>query len=521
VSDALAPGARVGPYVVEAPLGMGGMGAVYCARDARLGRLVALKVVRHGRVDRPGVDPADRLLAEARAAGALRHPHVVQIWDAGIAEDGERYVAMELVDGKSLRAYAGDPTVAMQTRVRWLAEVASALGAAHAAGLVHRDVKPENVMIDRELRARVLDFGIAKRVAFDTAAPTAEEPLHLQTAEGRVIGTAAYMAPEQLAGGAPDPKWDQFAWGVMAYELLTGVHPRQAVPMPGATAHFTQTPRLPSELAPGLPFEVSVAVLRAMAPEAALRFPSMAEIEASLLGARSPAMQGAPIESAPLRRDAAVAPAPMARGEPRAWSPRARAVLALALSLGVAGLGAAALAMALVVRRTSPPSVPEGAVPQVASTTLAPPPAQADSTGAASTTAPASAASDRGGAQDAAPRPLASVAASPPFLTRCQCLGSNGRLCPLNADRSLRSCWCAEGGGQLERAPNSRDFDFRGRGLVEGQPCEGFFNSERRTGTYAVCQTDCDFGGFSGPHRGPCRGLGPSFVEESGRLSCY
>ncbi len=235
----LKPGDRIERYIIEAALGRGGMGAVYRARDERLQRSVALKIVR---VDAsatglpssaPSNEGAARLLREARAAAALDHPNVVSIFDVGQIDTPEElrgtpYLAMELIKGSTLRAYVAEPSVRTAQRIEWLVQIAQALAAAHAAGLVHRDVKPENVMIREDGRVKVLDFGIAKRSASDVVDPmSSTEGLAIPTltAEGVAIGTPMYMAPEQLRGERLDGRADQFAWGVVAYELLSGKLP--------------------------------------------------------------------------------------------------------------------------------------------------------------------------------------------------------------------------------------------------------------------------------------------------------
>ena len=323
--ESLERGQSFGRYVIEAPLGVGGMGAVYRARDTQLGRVVALKVVRAGRKDSSGVDPQARLLSEARAVASLRHPNVVAVFDAGVV-DGQTFVAMELVEGQPLRAFVGDGSVSLEERRRWLVEVADALAAAHRAGIVHRDVKPENVLIARDGTARVLDFGIAKRVTFDTTAPTSDG-VAPQTVEGRVVGTISYMAPEQLGGAEVSPAWDQFAWGVMAYELMTGKHPRQTVAMPGPTAHLSQTPALANELEPRLTFDDVAVITLAMSSDPQRRFPSMTDLATAW-------REGRPIIADAPRVVPTAAPAPRV---PR-WTFALAALALLAAELAIGSL---------------------------------------------------------------------------------------------------------------------------------------------------------------------------------------
>jgi serine/threonine-protein kinase len=232
----LRPGDTFDRYVIEAPLGEGGMGEVYQARDTRLHRRVALKLLRReGAADTAAWQRAmDRMLREARAAAALSHPHTVAIYDIG-EMDGAPYLAMEFIDGVTLRQLIAGSSSSPR-RLSWLVDVARALSAAHREGLVHRDIKPENVMLRDDGMIKVLDFGIARRMrlGLDTRGSTLREadlepPSSRKgdtlTGEGVMVGTPAYMAPEQLRGDSVDARTDQFGWGVLAYELLTGKIP--------------------------------------------------------------------------------------------------------------------------------------------------------------------------------------------------------------------------------------------------------------------------------------------------------
>ena len=496
---ALEVGRNVGPYVIVGVLGMGGMGAVYRARDTRLGRLVALKVVRPDRADGSGVDPEARLLAEAQSVAALRHPHVVEVYDAGVA-DGQTYVAMEYVEGKTLRAHIGDAGVPLAQRRTWLLEVASALAAAHRVGIVHRDVKPENVLVGNDGRARVLDFGIAKRISFDTAAPTADAPIVHQTLEGRVVGTAAYMAPEQLAGGEVDPKWDQFAWGVMAYELLAGKHPRQAVAMPGPTAHLTQTPPLPNELEPGLAWADVAAVTLAMSMDPSRRFASMEALLDGMNGASTPA----PRVDLPSPAEAEAPPS-------RATWPLI--LLGLVTVAGGVGLGWTVHGAGGVpsARAIAPSAVASAPVTPSAVEVRAP------------TAVPVA-------SVDAAAPPVASRAAVAPsrpedYGTDCSCVGLRGEglLCRLGSDFALRSCYCTSTETLRTSASGPENKMFVGPHLAGGQPCKGYDHTgTEQTGEYEGCTPACKTWGFVGLHRTPCRGLrSGDGVERDGLLFCY
>jgi len=226
----LSPGDRFDRYLVEELLGEGGMAQVYRAYDPRLNRRVALKVLRldSSREPESTADASSRVLREARAAAALDHPNAVSVFDVGEA-DGQLFISMELVVGKSLRAYVNDVTVRWETKVRWMVDAARALGAAHDRGLVHRDVKPENVMVRNDGVVKVLDFGIAKRIRVDLHPTATLEDQRTQSItqsmQGTIVGTPWYLSPEQLRGEPVDGRADQFAWGVTAYELPRGSCP--------------------------------------------------------------------------------------------------------------------------------------------------------------------------------------------------------------------------------------------------------------------------------------------------------
>ena len=296
----LSPGDSVDRYIVVRLLGTGGMGEVYEARDPRLQRNVALKVLRPDRnqagAASTGSGPASatKLLKEARLAAALEHPNVVTIHDVGEIATGElagtTFLAMELVAGETLRAYVGQATLPIETRLRWLRDVASALIAAHARGLVHRDVKPENVMIREDGVVKVLDFGIAKRAAAHTAATASTiSPLLPSTGDGVTVGTPSYMAPEQMRGEPVDARADQFAWAVLAYELLAGESPWDPADSLQLVAQvLTKDPPLLWAKNPAVPPPVAAAVMRAMAKSREHRFPTMDALLRAMAGEAAP-----------------------------------------------------------------------------------------------------------------------------------------------------------------------------------------------------------------------------------------
>jgi serine/threonine protein kinase len=297
----LAPGQLVGRYRIESLLGQGGMGEVYRAQDTVLLRPVALKIVRvsgasvGGTADFPDEAQRVRFLREARAAAGLRHPNVVTIFDVGEV-DATPYLAMELLEGRSLHAYIGQD-VPLDLRVRWLADIASALVAAHRAGLVHRDVKPENVMVCNDGTVKILDFGVAKTTfAEGPPAARAEGVPSFRTGLGVAVGTPRYMAPEQAAGLSIDLRTDEFAWGVVAFELLTGLHPRAVRPGFSRDAEWRDPSEPVDRLCEGLSPQVAQAVNRALERFPDARFPSMDPIVAMLAPpSGATALGGAPL----------------------------------------------------------------------------------------------------------------------------------------------------------------------------------------------------------------------------------
>jgi serine/threonine protein kinase len=201
----LAPGKWLGPYEILSPIGAGGMGEVYRARDSRLGRDVALKICSHEFDERFG--------REARAVAALNHPNVCTLYDVG-----PDYLVMELVDGSAPKG-----PLPLDEAIRVANQIAAALAAAHEIGLVHRDLKPANVKVTESGLVKVLDFGLAKRVA--TSSDDISSATRGLTESGVIVGTPAYMAPEQIRGKEVDRRADVWAFGVLLYELLTGRHP--------------------------------------------------------------------------------------------------------------------------------------------------------------------------------------------------------------------------------------------------------------------------------------------------------
>src|SRR5215470_3499630 len=223
------PGTRLGPYEILAPLGAGGMGEVYRARDTRLKRSVAVKVLSSALASDP--ERRGRFEREAHAIAALSHPHICTIHDIG-RENGTDYLVMELLEGETLADRLGRAKarpLPMPDVLRYAIEIADALDKAHRAGIVHRDLKPANIMITKS-GAKLLDFGLAKLKApavpiSMTAIEQATTTGGPKTASGTILGTVHYMSPEQVEGGDADARSDIWALGVLIYEMATGVRP--------------------------------------------------------------------------------------------------------------------------------------------------------------------------------------------------------------------------------------------------------------------------------------------------------
>jgi serine/threonine protein kinase len=274
------PGARIaGRFVVEARLGVGGMGVVVAARDERLGRNVAIKVLPARAVGSAAARV--RLLREARAAAALDHPGIVRIHDVGETADGDAYLVMELVKGQSFGSLLAEGTLSLAARLQVIVEAAAALDSAHRQGFVHRDVKPDNIMIRPDGRVVVLDFGIVK----DAMEMDSSDVL---TSEGMILGTPGYLAPEQAGGQASiDGRADQFGLAVTAYWAVTGRLPWQIRKRGASTLWALQNrePIPPRAVVPELSPELEAALLRALARDPEARYPTLSAFARDLVAA--------------------------------------------------------------------------------------------------------------------------------------------------------------------------------------------------------------------------------------------
>ena len=269
VSDTLIGTLFDGRYQVVRKLGAGGMANVYLAEDQELGRRVAIKILN----DRHAGDEqfVERFRREAKNAAALSHPNIVSIYDRGEAE-GTYYIAMEYLDGRTLKELIVQRGPAPVTvSVEYARQVLSALRFAHRHGIVHRDIKPHNVLVDAEGRVKVTDFGIARAGASQ------------MTEAGSIVGTAQYLSPEQARGGDVDQRSDLYSLGVVLYELITGTLPFNGdTPVEIAMKHLSTVPEPPSERRPDIPRDLDLIVMRALAKDPDDRYASAEEMDADL-----------------------------------------------------------------------------------------------------------------------------------------------------------------------------------------------------------------------------------------------
>ena len=275
-------------YEIVAPIGEGGVGVVYRAVDTRLGRPVAIKLLRHdGTIS---AESKRRFVHEARAASALNHPHIITIYDIG-QDGGVDFIAMEYVTGSSLAHRIGRTGLSSQDALKYAVQIADAVAAAHAAGILHRDLKPANVMVSDKGSIKVLDFGLAKlaeSVDFDPlgeqltteGARAASSP---QTDEGTILGTAAYMSPEQAEGKPADARSDVFSFGAMLYEMITGRRAFSgATKMSTLAAVLTKEPEPPSNVVPGMSPDLEKMIVRCLRKSPDRRWQSMADLKVAL-----------------------------------------------------------------------------------------------------------------------------------------------------------------------------------------------------------------------------------------------
>lgn len=326
----VAPTSLAGRYTIDTQIGIGGMGTVFSAMDERLGRRVAVKLLKEELASDPKF--IERFRREARAAAALSHPNVAGVFDYG-ESDGRPFIVMELIDGRDLSRVMRDDGPLGEARTRTITtQIALALGHAHSAGLVHRDVKPHNVIVTGDDRVKVTDFGIARA--------TGESTL---TATGTILGTAQYISPEQASGETLGPPSDVYSLGIVLYEMLTGAVPFTGdSPVSVALRHVRDEVPPPSSIDPKIPSEYDELVAKATAKQPNDRFVDGTDFAAALSGGAATG----PATVAMTDPAGVVAAWPFAN--PPRWDPAriGKTVIAVFVILFVIALGALAFRLA-------------------------------------------------------------------------------------------------------------------------------------------------------------------------------
>lgn len=486
-------GGRIGRYTLVGRIGKGGMGVVYKARDETLQRDVALKMVPLGEDLEPMAhsERIARFLREARAVAALRHPGIVELHDVG-EHEGIPYAVLELVSGATLRdmtdAGARPP---LAQKLRYLLEIANILDFAHARGFLHRDIKPENVMITPRGEVKLLDFGLTKRR--QDLPPSGS----FKTAEGHVVGTPGFMSPEQRVGAEVDARADQYGWGCLAWELLTG---RSIDPV------ALRPPKI--EASAEVPAEVAAIVDRTLALEPSGRFPTMGDVARALKPFADTAAPAAPTSST---QKVVIPNTPPA-------------ATASALGLGAAMvLGAAALGgVFLFAFRGRGPVDPASQAAHDASA------APSAASSLADATAPSTNASSSG------PAPSASAAPAPSASCVCKD-AAGGALCP-EASRVPSFCRCETkkklvlcpqawtGATCASESKTAPGFYFRAD--TPGAACTGYRRGlpGKIPGALVACSScAASPSAVSGVHGAPCAGIADTpdgGAPSQGTLDC-
>ena len=277
----LTSGTKLGPYDIESMLGAGGMGEVYRARDARLNRTVAIKVLPTS--FSADADRMQRFVQEARAAAALNHPNILSIFDIG-EERGAPYIVSELLEGSTLREQLRSGALGSRKAIDCALQVARGLAAAHNKGIVHRDLKPENIFLTDDGRVKILDFGLAKLTRPEASSAGEDAPTaQVNTEPGQVLGTVGYMSPEQVRGKAADHRSDIFAFGSILYEMLSGKRAFHGeTPADTMSAILKEEPEELSETARKVPPSLERIVRHCLEKNPAQRFQSAGDVAFNL-----------------------------------------------------------------------------------------------------------------------------------------------------------------------------------------------------------------------------------------------
>jgi tetratricopeptide (TPR) repeat protein/predicted Ser/Thr protein kinase len=341
-------GKTLGRYRIEAKIGEGGMGVVYRATDEKLRRSVALKVLSDDLV--MDADRRRRFLREARVAAAITHPNIATVHDIGETDDGHIYIAMELIEGPSLRQWIERGAMDAATALQIAKDLTHALIKAHKLGIVHRDLKPDNIMVSEQLDVKVLDFGLAKPLEHANGPSSAS----VITEEGQLLGTPGYMSPEQAAGRAVDGRTDIFAIGVVLYEMATGARPfrgSSSIDMLIATAR--DEPAAPSTIVVGLSADLERTILRCLEKNPDARYGDASELMRALDDVGLPALASpGPTPSAAAAIDAGSLPTQVSlvgtAGPPNRRRHRSLMVIAGFGAVAVLVVGARVLAPGLM-----------------------------------------------------------------------------------------------------------------------------------------------------------------------------
>src|SRR3984893_874605 len=331
-------GQTLGHYRIDSKLAEGGMGVVYRAFDTHLDRAVAIKVLRPDATASP--ERKRRFVQEAKSASALNHPSIIHIYDIDTADllDGPTdFIAMEFVPGKTLGQYIGKNVLSLKDTLKYGIQIADALSRAHAAGIVHRDLKPANIIVADDGRVKLLDFGLAKlteKIDDDPEGATAtmatqESP---QTEEGAIIGTVAYMSPEQAEGRRVDGRSDIFSFGSVLYEMVTGKRAFEgATKVSTLSAILHKEPTAASEISPAVPMDLEKIIARCLRKDPERRAQGIVDVKLALEELKE--------ESESVKLSGQVAAAAAVR--PRARSPRRFVAITagvIALIVAAAGL---------------------------------------------------------------------------------------------------------------------------------------------------------------------------------------